>query len=114
MRTRKAAIASCLVLAFLASLPAFAQTPLNVADQRQLLLDDRFVQQAKAIEFTVHQPRKTGDISIPSEEGWALGGYSSVLQYGGLYHMWYTARTAICYARSTDGIHWERPRFRLA
>jgi hypothetical protein len=103
-----------LILVTLLTRVAAAQTPVQVGDQRQLLFDDRFVQHAKGIEFDVHQPRKTGDVTIPSEAGWPVGGYSSVLKYGGRYHLWYTARNAICYARSEDGIHWERPRFRLA
>jgi hypothetical protein len=75
---------------------ALAQQVYSIANQRQLLMDDRFVQQARGIQFVVHQPRKTGEVTIPSEEGWALGGYNCVLKHGGVYHMWYTARNAIC------------------
>lgn len=98
----------------LIALAALALPPVDVADRRQLLMDDRFVGQAQGIELRVHAPRKTGEVSIPNDEGWALGAYHTVLMDGGVYHMWYTAHTAICYARSKDGIHWERPRFRLA
>jgi len=49
-----------------------------------------------------------------------IGPYSSVLKEGNAYHMWYhcmastqwdSAKDAgsICYAKSTDGIHWETP-----
>lgn len=105
-------IAWCALAVFTA--PAFTQPAIQVNDRRQLLLDDKFVQQAQGIEFTVHPPRKTGDVSIPNEEGWALGSQHSVLLDGGLYRMWYTAHNAICYAQSKDGIHWERPRMNLA
>ncbi|MFB3829070.1 MAG: hypothetical protein ACE15B_20045 [Bryobacteraceae bacterium] len=87
--------------------------PLDVGGRRQLFLDERFVLQPRGVEFVVHQPRKTGEVSIPSDEAWPLGGYHSMLYEAGVYHMWYTARTSICYARSFDGIHWERPRLGL-
>ncbi|MBI3209162.1 MAG: carboxypeptidase regulatory-like domain-containing protein [Candidatus Solibacter usitatus] len=102
-----------LVAALLAS-PVFAQPAIDVGAQRQLFLDDRFVREAKGVQFVVHQPRKTGELSIPNEEGWPLGGYASVLFDSGTYHVYYTARDAICYARSRDGIHWERPALHLA
>ena len=45
-------------------------------------------------------------------------GWLNVLREGGLWHMWYAALdhnykddrdSYLCYARSTDGLHWERP-----
>ena len=100
---------------FLCACPgSAAQQPLTVGNRRQLLMDDRFVQQGKGIEFVVHPPRKTGDICIGSESGAALGGYHSVLFDAGIYHLWYTAGGAVLYARSNDGIHWEKPNLELA
>ena len=77
-------------------------------------MDDRFVQQGKGIELFVHPPRKTGDQVIVSEPGSALGGYHSVLYDAGVYHLWYTAGGCVLYARSSDGIHWEKPNLDLA
>jgi hypothetical protein len=91
-----------------------AQEPLSVGHHRQLLMDDRFVQQAKGIEFVVHPPQKTGDRSIVSEPGAALGGYHSVLYEAGIYHLWYTAGGSVLYAQSSDGIHWDKPNLQLA
>ncbi len=76
-------------------------------------MDDRFVQHGKGIEFVVHSPRKTGDRIIVSEPGLALGGYHSVLYDSGVYHLWYTAGGCVLYARSSDGVHWEKPNLRL-
>ncbi|MCL4402250.1 MAG: hypothetical protein M1436_06265 [Acidobacteria bacterium] len=97
----------------LAAACMLAQTHVDVGERRQLLMDDRFVRDAKGVSFRVHPPRKTGEIAIPDEQGWALGSYHSVLAEGAVYHMWYTARNAICYARSSDGIHWQRPELNL-
>ena len=54
-----------LVLATIAT----AAEPLNVASRRQLLFDDRFVQQTKDVQFVMHPPRKTGDLIVVSEPG---------------------------------------------
>lgn len=85
--------------------PLTAQ-PLNIGNRRQLFIDSRFVQTEKNIEFLVHQPVKTGDTCIISG-----GGYHSVLEKDGIYHLWYTVSSSIAYARSSDGIHWEYPQF---
>lgn len=87
--------------------------PISIGNRRQLLFDEKFVEQSKGIEFRVHPPRKTGEIIIASEPGWALGGYHCVMYHGGVYHLWYTAGGCILYARSTDGIHWEKPNWGL-
>jgi hypothetical protein len=103
-----------LALLFLAFSTVAAQEPLSVGNRRQLLMDDRFVQQGKGIQFVVHSPQKTGERIIVSEPGLALGGYHSVLFDAGIYHLWYTAAASILYARSTDGIHWVKPNLDLA
>ncbi len=61
---------------------------------------------------------KTGEVIIEGEHPWDLGGYTSVLKDGETYHLWYTSgsnlqQSAIAYARSGDGIHWEHPLFTL-
>ncbi|HOQ87898.1 MAG TPA: hypothetical protein PLQ89_19500 [Phycisphaerae bacterium] len=104
-------------------------SPLNIAGNRQLFIDRTFIENARGIELRVHQPVKTGELTIKPDHPWEQGGigpYSSVLWEPGkpgepgAYHMWYHAMTttqwhtgddrgAICYARSRDGIHWEKP-----
>jgi len=46
------------------SSPAPTQEPLIVGNRRQLLFDDRFVQQAKGVEFRVHRPQG-GEFTTP-------------------------------------------------
>lgn len=100
-----------------------AREPLEVGNRRQVFIDGRFIDSAQHVELHVHQPRKTGEMNLKPERPWEVGGigpYSSLLEFGGTYHMWYHAMDsvqwhidkeagAICYARSQDGIHWERP-----
>src|SRR5574338_279960 len=70
-----------------------------------------------------HPPRKTGEWNIKPEYPWERGGvgpYSNVLFDGQKYRMWYAVMDTvqwdaghtngcICYATSSDGIHWVKP-----
>ncbi len=78
----------------------WAQNVIDVSDRRQLFIDKRFVAEAKGVSFQLHAPRKTGETVIASEYPFLLGGYSSVVEHEGIYHLYYIAGTAICYARS--------------
>ncbi len=105
------------------TLPTIVQAdiPLNISDQRQVFIDGRFVRESHGAELLVHKPRKTGQIVIACEKPWEqrMGQYHSVLYEGGTYHIWYTVYggadsnavpvRSIAYARSSDGIRWEKP-----
>lgn len=98
-------------------------TPIEVGNQRQLFLDELFFAEKRGIALRVHQPRKTGEVTIKADRPWERGGlgpYSSVLWDNGRYHFWYHAMDsllwhtspgagAICYATSEDGITWQKP-----
>jgi hypothetical protein len=101
-----------LALCFWALPAAVGSEPLSIGKHRQLLLDDRFVQQARGVEFVVHPPRKTGDIIAAQEVGRGLGAVS-VLCDGGVYHLWYSCGAWMAYARSSDGINWVKPNLNL-
>src|SRR5512137_130863 len=102
---------------------ATASEPLEIDSARQVFIDGRFMAETNNVTLEVHAPRKTGEWTIKPEHPWERGGvgpYSNVLHDGQTYHMWYhvmddvqwdQGRTngCICYARSTDGIHWEKP-----
>ncbi|HSW44098.1 MAG TPA: hypothetical protein VLM89_00835 [Phycisphaerae bacterium] len=103
--------------------PCSPDGPRDVGNRRQLFIDNRFIADAFNVELFVHRPVKTGEMTINVDKPWEVGGigpYSSVLQEGDTYHMWYHAMTsvqwhidkfagAICYARSKNGITWEKP-----
>ncbi|MHC4675073.1 MAG: hypothetical protein ACYTBZ_21520 [Planctomycetota bacterium] len=96
---------------------------LDIADRRQVFIDGRFLAEAYNVALHVHQPAKTGEMNIKPEHLWEVGGvgpYSNVVKEGNTYHMWYHVMASlqwdgddksgsICYARSADGIHWEKP-----
>ena len=85
--------------------------------------------------MVVHQPIKTNQITIAPEHPWetTISGSSTVIKAGDVYHLWYSARApkkrdpdtgepmwnkgrfqSLAYARSQDGIHWEKPMLGLA
>ncbi len=89
---------------------------LDVGDRRQLFLDDRFFASVSNVSLRVHPPRKTAERTLVADRPWegdGIGVYASVLWHQGVYHLWYPAGGVICYARSTDGIHWDKPNLGL-
>ncbi|MGQ9650171.1 MAG: hypothetical protein ACUVXJ_08680 [Phycisphaerae bacterium] len=117
------AVAGWCVFGGTATAQSAGGSPIRIGSQRQVFIDGMFFAEAKNIELVVHPPRKSGEMTIKPEYEWESGGigpYSSVLYEGDTYHAWYHAmdtvqwdsghgRGSICYARSRDGIHWEKP-----
>ncbi len=62
-------------------------------------------------------PLLTPDLSLPWENP-RIGAFATVIKVDGTYHMWYEALAmpwalTLCYAKSYDGVHWERPNLGL-
>lgn len=90
---------------------------LDIGTRRQVFIDGRFLDTARNVELVMHRPRKTGERTIVPDRSWEggrLGSYSCAMKVGKTYHLWYPAKTGLCYARSKDGIHWEKPNLGLA
>jgi hypothetical protein len=108
-------------LALLLVTSAQAKPPLAIGNRRQVFIDGRFIEEDRGVELFVHKPGKTGQIVIACEKPWEqrLGQYHSVLKDGNTYHMWYTVYgradsntvpvRSIAYARSSNGVHWQKP-----
>ena len=94
----------------------------EIGTDRQLFVDDFWVDEARGVERRLHQPTKR-EVAIPSDKPWEGGGvyYSLVTRDGGKYRMWYRcdphgkgedykdSNAVTAYAESDDGIHWEKP-----
>jgi hypothetical protein len=96
--------------------PAGKSSVLDVGNRRQLFIDGRFFAVATNVELVVHPPRKTGERTLVADRRWeghGIGSYNTAMFVDGIYHLWYTAGRNICYARSHDGIHWEKPNLGL-
>lgn len=107
---------------------------LEVGDQRQLLLDERFLASSGGVQRVVNRPRLDGPALEPGPEGsWDDGFllWGTVAEEDGLCRMWVNGRPAkvlakkkkfgagegrllpLGHATSIDGIHWEKPRLGL-
>ncbi len=90
---------------------------LDIGNRRQVFIDGRFLARSKDVELVVHPPAKTGERTIVADRPWERGGldtYCCVMWAAGTYHMWYPADVGLCYAKSSDGIRWEKPSLGLA
>ncbi|UCD27881.1 MAG: hypothetical protein JSV03_12355 [Planctomycetota bacterium] len=90
---------------------------LDIGNRRQVFIDGRFLATSHNMELIMHPPRKTGERILSADRPWegnSIGSYSCVLKVGDTYHLWYPARSGLCYARSKDGIQWEKPDLGLA
>ncbi len=95
----------------------WAGEPLDVGDRRQVFIDGRFLAASDHVELVMHPPRKTGERTLVPDRPWEAEGfdtYNCVLKLEDTYHLWYSAGPGLCYARSRDGITWEKPILGLA
>ena len=90
---------------------------LDVGNSRQMFIDGRFFATSNKVELVVHQPKKTGERTIVADRPWEKEGidiYCCAMQVGAAYHLWYPTDKGLCYARSKDGIKWDKPNLGLA
>ena len=94
----------------------------HIGTDRQLFVDDFWIDEARAVERRLHPPVKR-EVAIHSDRPWEGGGvyYSLVTRDGGSYRMWYRCdprargesgsdyEALTAYAESDDGVHWEKP-----
>jgi hypothetical protein len=101
---------------------------LLIGSGKQLFIDDYLIATRNNVVLTVNPPRKTGEFNVVSEHPWEdfrVGAWHTVVEDDGIHKMWYEGtcdidslskkRSAsglgrlLCYATSTDGIHWQKP-----
>lgn len=98
---------------------------IDIGNRKQLFIDNKWFFTQRGMTLTVNPPIK-GEIVLAPEKPWearALGAYSTIIEHGGKYKMWYRCFSysdsvsipahSICYAESADGIHWDRPDLNL-
>ena len=97
------------------------ETVVRIDNHKQLFIDERFFDRQTDVHLTANPPAKR-EIILRPEKPWeagCLGFYSTMIEDQGIYKLWYDAYVgldvskdfprSLCYATSTDGIHWERP-----
>ncbi len=92
----------------------------EIGSRRELFVDRFLIDRLEGVDLQLHEPRPAGvaiKIDRPWESRFNYG--HKVFKEGGLYHLYYLARMlpagekrfilSISYARSQDGIRWEKP-----
>ncbi|MGI9444931.1 MAG: hypothetical protein ACR2N1_20825, partial [Rubripirellula sp.] len=101
---------------------AISEDAIPIGQQRELFIDDYLIDTTNGITFQLHQakPREVILITNKPWEGNTCA-YYTIFQDGGKYRMYYrgshwdekakraTHPEVVCYAESTDGIHWQKP-----
>jgi len=103
-----------------------AVVPIEIGDRRQLFIDEQFFAVAKGVTLQPHAPKKTGERNLVPDRPWEDSIQAgTVIKLDGTYHLWYVAMeklferaddfegVRIAYARSRDGIFWEKPELGL-
>ena len=97
-------------------------TPIDVGSGKQLLFDERFFDRKRSISLKVNRPYQDPDPVLIADRPWESGGigtYNTVMLEDGIFRLWYDAllqpdepgrfNRQLCYAESTDGVHWDKP-----
>lgn len=119
MRVKAGSLILIVVSLLCVGRPARAEA-LDVGDRTQLFIDDRFMAESQGMTLRVNPPVKAGPAIQPDKpwEAGEIGFCVSVAKDADEYKIWYLAHDAanayhVCYARSADGITWEKPKLGL-
>lgn len=95
------------------------QDRLDVSDKKQLFIDYRFIADSANVTLNMNQAQKLGIVLDSEKEPWekGTGGFFRVIEDAGRSKMYYGAFTkaghSLCYAESSDGLHWTKPELGL-
>ena len=94
-----------------------------IGTDRQLLVDDWWIAEARGVEAVLHTPERR-EVALAPEYPWVEGGlsYLTAIRDGAKIRGWYRAdpllqdsdfKSITCYAESDDGIYWTKPELDL-
>ena len=98
---------------------------LELGTRKQLLFDRLFLEKSRGIALTVNRPYQEPEPVLTADRPWekmGLGAYNTAMTDDGRFRMWYYAtareknrhsRLMLCYAESTDGVNWDKPKVGL-
>lgn len=95
---------------------------IDIGSRVEMMVDDALISSADGLRFELNRPLPR-EIAICADKPWESVGslvYNTVFEWNGRYHLYYRATGPenkgdrdslqyLCYARSTDGVHWEKP-----
>jgi len=96
------------------------EEPIELGTNRQLLFDPLFLADSKGVELKMNAPHQDIEPVLVPDRPWEVGRYGryhTVMLEDGKFRMWYAVSTKadgrqrhlLCYAESSDGVHWEKP-----
>src|SRR6185295_10284538 len=98
--------------------------PINIGSRRELFVDRLLVDQLHNTRFKQGEPiprEPVLGIDRPWEGIWIKPFQGGMFHRNGFWHLYYFAMQTrqdvgdwVCYARSADGIHWEKPNLGVA
>lgn len=103
---------------------AAATAAIDIGSRRELFVDYFLIDRLQDVQLVLHTPRDEGAV-VRFDEPWEgpFCGYSTVIHDGATYRLYYRGlpnagrdgsdAESCCYAESTDGIHWTKPRLGL-
>jgi len=106
------------------SLRAEEPRPIDLGDRRELFVDQHLIGKLKGVQLTLHEPRDEGPV-LWFNESWEgrFSGYVTVIHDGDRFRLYYRGNPnagrdgdsdeVTCYAESTDGRTWTKPRLKL-
>ena len=95
---------------------------INIGSRVEMMIDDCLIDALSGLTFRLNKPVER-EIAVAGDKPWEGPGsfvYASVFEWNGLFHLYYRATGPgnkgdtdalqyLCYARSADGIRWEKP-----
>ena len=119
----KYSVFGCLLTVLLLTTWVRADNPIDIGSRRELFVDNYILQRMEGVRLKLHVPRDAGKAFVLDRPWEGLGGYPTVIHYGGKFQLFYRGKTGMtnagnpdettCYAESSDGIRWSRPNLGL-
>lgn len=110
------------------SVSALATEPIALGSRRELFVDNSLIESLQGGSLRLHHPTPR-EIAIVHDQPWEgnVSYYHTVFRDGDLFRMYYRGAQAgprqshpeavghqvVCYAESSDGMHWTKPSLRL-
>ncbi len=114
MKVKIPALTVALILS-LAPKALEAEETIDIGSRRELFVDSLLIARLEGARLQLQEPVPAG-VAIRYDQPWedALAFYSTVIQDGDVYRLYYRGRYrkpyTTCYAESRDGIHWTKPK----
>ncbi len=127
MRIRLVLLLSCFVLALFSAVRA--EDPIDIGSRLEPLVDRALIDSLEgSVQFKLHHPTPQ-EVAITFDQPWegSASGYPTIIKDENIYRLYYRGHDyiidskplrgahpeTVCYAESSDGIHWTKPNLGL-